>query len=115
MLSSVNCAAHPDAAASVKCHVCDEPLCAACVAYDVDGDPACDACGRAEDARSRSLGTAMLALGAVGYLGALALGVALFKPRPFIGGVAALVAIAAGRALTFVFKLPTVVPRLKRS
>lgn len=46
----------------------------------------------------------MLAFIGVGYLGALAVGVQLFKARPFVGGVAAIVAIVLGRVLQVLIK-----------
>ena len=41
-----------------------------------------------------------------GYLGALAVGFLIFHARPLIGGIAAIVAIALGRALTVLVKRP---------
>lgn len=108
------CAAHPGVEAPASCHVCHLRLCPACEAYDVDGAPACEPCGRAEDARSRALGTAAIALTAIAYLGTVALSVAFFKPRPIVGGVAALVTILTGRGLASLITLPAVTPKPSR-
>jgi hypothetical protein len=115
MLARVDCATHEGEAAEASCAVCARPLCGACIAYDVDGRPTCEACGRAEEDRGKSVGTTLLALTAVGYLATLALGLLAFRARPFVGGVAAIVGIAIGRALQLILKPPVVVRRLRRS
>lgn len=74
----------------------------------IDGQPACATCGDEADERVRSLGSLTFALVCVVYLGALALGFVAFRGRPFVGGVAAVLAIALGRALQLALRLPTV-------
>jgi hypothetical protein len=115
MLGAVKCVAHPDANAAERCAACDKALCSACIAFDVDGKASCEACGVAAEERARALGTGLLALVGVGYLATLAIGVALFHARPFIGGIAALVAIGLGRVLQLVIPLPLAVRHLGRS
>jgi hypothetical protein len=61
--------------------------------------------------RSRILGFGMIAVVALGYLAALALGVGLFQARPFIGGVATIVAIAISRGLLLFLPTPAVLTR----
>ena len=51
----------------------------------------------------------------VGYLATLALGVLAFRAKPFVGGIAAIVAIALGRALQMVLRPPDVKRRLRPS
>ncbi len=79
--------------------------------YDVDGSVACEACGAVEDDRSRTVGLALLAFVGVGYLATLAIGIAVFRARPFVGGLAAVVAIALGRVLQIYFRPPVVTRR----
>ncbi len=86
----MNCAVHPESAAD----------------WTVDGQPACDSCAQDAEARSRDLGAGLLALVGVGYLATLAIAYLVFKARPLIGGIAAIVAIALGRALQLVIKRP---------
>lgn len=74
--------------------------------WELDGKAACDACARDAEARSRDLGVGILACVGAGYLGALAVGFLVFHARPLIGGIAAIVAIALGRALTVLVKKP---------
>jgi hypothetical protein len=81
------------------------------MAYDVDGRPACAACGASANERSSTLGSAVLAFVGVGYLATLALGYVVFKARPFVGGIAAVVAIALGRVLQSLVRLPRVARR----
>lgn len=57
----------------------------------------CEACGSAELARIGARGSAAIALVAVGYLMALAVAYLVFRARPYVGGIAALFAIALGR------------------
>lgn len=83
-------------------------MCSPCAAYDVDGRACCEACGRDEEDRSRSIGSALLAFVGVGYLATLAICVVVFHARPFVGGVAAIAAIALGRVLQIVLKPPIV-------
>jgi hypothetical protein len=86
-------------------------MCDACAAWDVDGRVACEACGSAEGSRSRALGASLLAVTSAAYLATVALFVALGKPRPFVGGLAAVLAIVLGRSLRLVFR-PRAVTRL---
>jgi hypothetical protein len=86
-------------------------MCEACAGFAVDGQTCCEACARDEEALSRDLGAALLALVGVGYLTTLALGYVLFHARPFIGGLAAVVAIALGRALQLLLRRPVVTRR----
>lgn len=67
--------------------------------YDVDGNVECEACSAAVEERRRWLGAAVLAWIGVGYLAALAVAVLVFHKRPFVGGLAAIVALGLGRAL----------------
>lgn len=85
--------------------------CEPCLAYDVDGSAACASCGPREDDRSRALGSALLTFVSVGYLAALAVGYLVFRARPFVGGLAAVVAIALGRALQMYVRPPIVTRR----
>jgi hypothetical protein len=111
----VKCAAHDDADAEGTCAVCRRAVCARCAAYDIDGCVCCEACGRAEEERSRSLGSALLGFVGVGYLLALALGLLVFHAKPYIGGIAAVAAIVLGRVLQIVFRPSTVTRRLARA
>ncbi|MBX3191422.1 MAG: hypothetical protein KF819_30785 [Labilithrix sp.] len=110
----MECGDHPGVDVVSACGACKRGVCEACATYEIDGGPCCERCGRAEDERARSLGSALLALVGVGYLATLALGVAFFKARPFVGGVAAIVAIALGRALQLWIK-PSAVTRRSRA
>jgi hypothetical protein len=107
----VECAAHEEDTTTGRCSACDRPGCERCLAYDVDGRVACAKCGAIEDERSRSLGSALVALVSVGYLAALAIGYLVFKARPFVGGLAAVVAIALGRTLQLYLRPPIVTRR----
>ena len=107
------CAVHPEAEASITCPLCERGACDACATYEVDGRVCCERCGEAEDARSRGLGVAVVALVGVGYLATLAIGVLLFRARPFIGGLAAIVAIGLGRTLQLAMRPPVVVRRAR--
>ncbi len=107
----MECAAHPDAESIATCAICEKALCAKCAAYDVDGRTCCEACGRAEEDRGRSLGSAVLLVVGFGYLATLALSYLVFKARPFVGGIAAIAAIAVGRALQVVLRPPAVTRR----
>lgn len=98
-LASVDCAAHPDVPARDSCTLCRRELCEGCLAYDVDGTPACESCAVALDERSRTWGSMVLALVGVGYLATLAVSYVVFRGRPFVGGLAAIVAMVLGRGL----------------
>lgn len=111
MLGTLDCAAHPGTPATQTCVVCKKACCNRCASWDVDGRAACEACGAASDERSRALGSALLAFVAVGYLAALAIGYLVFRGRPFVGGLAAVVAIALGRALQIYLRPPIVTRR----
>lgn len=104
--------AHAGVTATDACSACNKPRCERCLTYEVDGDLACNECGAMEDDRSRSLGSALLALVAVGYLATLAVGFLVFRARPFVGGLAAVVAIALGRALQLFLQVPIVTRRI---
>ena len=106
----MNCALHTEVEGA-PCSVCKGAVCDACATFAVDGKPTCEKCGHDEEARGRSLGSAILAFTGFGYLAVLALGVLVFKAKPFIGGVAAIGAIAFGRLLQIVVKPPVVVRR----
>jgi hypothetical protein len=114
----MQCAAHPDVEARGPCAVCKKNLCDACATYELDGSPSpsscCEACGRTQEDDNNALSSGLLALVGVGYLATLAIGIVLFKPRPFVGGLAAIVAIALGRALQLLVK-PTTVSRRPRA
>lgn len=107
----MECAAHAGIPATETCSVCGKGACDRCLVWNVNDRSACQACGASADDRSRSLGTALLALVGVGYLGTLALGYIVFRARPFVGGLAAVVAIALGRVLQMVIRIPRVVRR----
>jgi hypothetical protein len=107
----VKCAVHPDVETAESCAVCHKNLCAACAAYDIDGAAACERCGQLREEDSHALSSGLLAFVGVGYLATLAIGIVVFKARPFVGGLAAIVAIAFGRALQLVVKAPVVTRR----
>jgi hypothetical protein len=107
----VPCAAHPDRISEHVCAICKRGLCASCDAYDVDGKASCDACGRAEAERSRSLGSARIALVAVGYLAAIAIGVGVLHAQPMVGGLAAIAAFGLGRVILRTVHSPVVARR----
>jgi hypothetical protein len=104
----VECAAHPDRNAVGPCSSCQTSLCDGCATYELDGGWCCEACGRRQEDDARELGSGLLALVGVGYLATLAVGILLFKARPFVGGLAAIVAIALGRVLQLVVRAPAV-------
>jgi len=106
-----SCTAHPETPAAASCSVCKKAGCDPCLPYDVDGAVACEACAALVDDRGRALGSAMLAFVAVGYLATLAIGYLVFRARPFVGGLAAVVAIALGRLLQVYVRAPTVTRR----
>jgi hypothetical protein len=74
----------------------------------------CAACGAREAEDGRSVGSAVLGLVSVGYLATLALGYEIWKARPFVGGLAAIVAIGLGRILQTAMRIPTVTSRAAR-
>jgi hypothetical protein len=86
-------------------------MCEACATYDIDGHAACAECGCREAETSRSIATALFACVGVGYLTTLAIAVSLSPPRPWHGGIAAVVALLLGRALQFWLKPRTVTRR----
>jgi hypothetical protein len=110
----MQCAAHPDLEARGPCAVCSKNLCDACATYELGGGAApaacCERCGRTQEDDSNSLSSGLLAVVGVGYLATLAIGIVIFKARPFVGGLAAIVAIALGRALQLLVK-PAIVTR----
>ena len=107
----MQCAVHPDLEARGPCEVCNKNLCDACASFDLDGRPCCERCGRIQEDDSHALSSGLLALVGVGYLATLALGIIIFKARPFVGGLAAIVAIALGRAMQLLVKTPAVTRR----
>jgi hypothetical protein len=107
-LAAVECADHPGKETTLACSSCKRAMCDACATFTIDDASSCEACGRDAEDRARSLGSGLLALVGVGYLVTLAVGVVAFKPRPFIGGVAAVVAIVLGRFLQRFVRSPRV-------
>ena len=110
-LAAVQCAVHPEAEAMEACGECKRSLCDACLVYQVDGRSTCEGCGRAVEDRGLAIGSSVLAFVGVGYLAALAIGFLVFRGRAFIGGLAAVVAIAIGRGLQVFVKAPYVTRR----
>ena len=108
----MDCAAHPGIEAKGPCAVCFKNLCDACATYDLDGAIGCERCGRAKEDEGNALSSGLLASIGVGYLAALAIGVVIWKARPFVGGLAAIVAIALGRIMQLVVKTPLVTRRV---
>ncbi len=102
---------HAGEESTQTCSVCKKPGCARCITYEIDDAPACATCANDEAERSRSMGSALLAFVGVGYLATLAIGYVVFHARPFVGGIAAVVAIALGRALQLLVKPRNVRPR----
>jgi hypothetical protein len=102
------CAVHPEIEARGPCAVCFKNLCEACASYDLDGALCCERCGRATEDESSNLSAGLLASISVGYLATLAVGVLVFNARPFVGGLAAIVAIALGRLVQLLVKTPVV-------
>jgi hypothetical protein len=102
----VDCAAHAGTPSTQSCAICGRPRCDACLTWDVDGRAACEECGLAEAARLSSAGAALLGFVGVGYLATLAIGYEVFRARPFVGGFAAVVAIALWRILPSFIRLP---------
>ena len=104
----VQCAEHPDVDTDRACSACNKPICDTCAVYEIDDRVACESCGREAYARSRATGLSLFAVIAVGYLATLAVCVVVFRPRPWVGGLAAVVSIAIGRVLQLVLR-PSVV------
>lgn len=104
----MECAAHAGTPVASSCSSCQKSFCDACLSWEVDGKPTCAECGAREDDRSRSIGATMLALVGVGYLATVAIGYLLFKARPYVGGIAAVVAIMLGRLLQMYLPVPVV-------
>jgi hypothetical protein len=95
-----------------SCSVCQKAGCERCIGYDVDDRMACEPCGVAEGDRGRELGSAIIGFVGVGYLATLALGYVFFRGRPFVGGFAAVVAVALGRVLQTYLRPPLVSRRV---
>lgn len=108
----MHCAAHPEIEARGPCAVCFRNLCDACATYELDGASCCERCGRDKEDDGNALSSGLLALIGVGYLATLALGIVVFKARPFVGGLAAIVAIALGRLMQLLVKMPLVTRRM---
>jgi hypothetical protein len=111
----MQCATHPEIEAQGPCAVCAKNLCDACATYDLDGAPCCERCGITKEEDSQALSAGLLTTIAAGYLATLAIGIVLFKARPFIGGLAAVVAIGLGRAMQLMMKPPSVTRRAPAS
>ena len=79
--------------------------------WEATSPPACEKCGRDAEERAQSLAAAILAFTSVGYLAVLVVGVWIWKARPWVGGAAAIGAIALGRLLQVVVKPPVVEKR----
>jgi hypothetical protein len=109
------CAVHPEIEARGPCAVCFKNLCETCASYDLDGAICCERCGRTTEDESNALSAGLLASIGVGYLAALAVGVLVFHARPFVGGLAAIVAIALGRLMQLLVKTPVVTRRPTRA
>ncbi len=107
----MDCAAHPGIEAQGPCAVCFENLCDACATYHLDGASCCERCGRTKEDDGNALSSGLLASIGVGYLATLAIGVVIWHARPFVGGLAAIVAIALGRIMQLVVKTPLVTRR----
>lgn len=102
----MECAAHAGTPATRSCSFCKSARCERCLTWEVDGGLACEDCGANEEARGRTAFSALLGLASAGYLAALAVSVMVFHARPFVGGFAALVAIALWRILPSLIPLP---------
>jgi hypothetical protein len=107
----MDCAAHPGIEAKGPCAVCFKNLCDACATFDLDGASCCERCGRAKEDDGNALSSGLLASIGVGYLATLAIGVMIWHAQPFVGGLAAIVAIALGRVMQIVVKTPRVTRR----
>ena len=104
----MECAAHPDKTAVGPCASCARALCEPCATFEVNAALCCEACGHRHEDDARELASGLLALVGVGYLATLAAGIVVFKGRPFVGGLAAVVAIGLGRALQVLVRSPAV-------
>jgi hypothetical protein len=109
----MHCAAHPEIEARGPCAVCFKNLCDECASYDLDGAPCCERCGRQREEDSDALSSGLLTLVGVGYLATLAIGIVIWRGRPFVGGLAAIVAIGLGRAMQLLVKAPVPSPRIR--
>lgn len=107
----MQCARHGEVEAKSPCAVCFKNLCDACATYELDGAACCERCGQDKESERDALSSGLLALVAVGYLATLAVGVVVFKARPFVGALAAIVAIGLGRVIQLAMKPPAVVRR----
>jgi hypothetical protein len=107
----MECAAHPKVDAMEVCSICKTPRCNACLRFHVDDQLACSDCGPLAEERGRAIGSAVLGLVGVGYLATLAVGFMIFKARGYVGGLAAVVAIALGRVLQMYLRMPVVTSR----
>ena len=110
-MPAVQCAVHPDVEGERRCTRCDKAMCDACATFEIDGHAACDGCGKRELETSRGIATALFACVGVGYLATIAIAISISPPRPYHGGLAAVVAILLGRTLQFWLKPRTVTPR----
>jgi hypothetical protein len=99
MSEPTDCSVHPGTPASRTCASCGRSACERCLAWEVDGSAVCDACGVAAELRSGSAGSTVLGLVGLVYLATLALSWLVFRARPYVGGLAAIAALVAGRAL----------------
>jgi hypothetical protein len=106
-----DCAVHPGVSATSSCGSCSKVCCDECLAYDVDGIRTCNRCGRRQAERSSALASAVLFCVATAYLATLAIGYSLFRARPFVGGLSAVVAIVFGRLLHTNLTFPAVTRR----
>ena len=111
----MQCAAHPEIEAPGACASCFKNLCDACATYELDGARCCERCGLEKAAQNDALSSGLLALIGVGYLFMLAVGIVVFKARPFVGGLAAIFAIGLGRAMQLFVKTPVVTRRTSPS
>ena len=111
----MQCAAHPEIEARGACAVCFKNLCDACATYELDGASCCERCGVETEDHNNALSSGLLALIGVGYLFTLAVGVVVFKARPFVGGLAAIFAIGLGRAMQLLVKTKVVTRRMSGS
>ena len=79
----MQCAAHADRIAT----------------HTVGGEGACEDCVASAQEQRETIGGALLIIVSVAYLITLAIGYLLFKGRPIVGGLAAVVALVFGRAV----------------
>ncbi len=117
-----HCAAHSEVEARGSCAVCFKSLCDACATYELEivsetrvsetRACCCERCGRMKEDDESALRSGLLAMIGVGYLATLAVGIVVFKARPFVGGLAAIVAIALGRLMQLLVKVPVATRRI---